>query len=344
MSTRPPLLLSSAHASLARRSGYQVIADYLPGAQLITAIREDPASALLLLGARLLRRGAFSRWYLGGSAQLEWKAWQTLRTAGPSPVHMLWSDLDLGYLDLLLDRDRHPLFGTFHQCSDALNSTIRFPHRLRKFAGVILMSATQRPYFEQNGVDPARIHVVLHGVDSAHFTPAATRNAEPIRVLAVGGYRRNFSLLQSICAHFTGGTIEWDIVAPSSVAPMFAGMPHVKFQSGVSDESLLELYRSASIFLHLAENATANNALLEAMSCGTPVVAERVGGVPEYATTDAAILVPPGERDALIRAIEDLANARVRRTEMGMAARSRAQELDWKNIAQETEAVYATAG
>jgi glycosyltransferase involved in cell wall biosynthesis len=46
------------------------------------------------------------------------------------------------------------------------------------------------------------------------------------------------------------------------------------------------------------------NVLLEATACGTPVVATRVGGVPEVRGLCPAALVPPGDPAALAGAIE----------------------------------------
>lgn len=43
--------------------------------------------------------------------------------------------------------------------------------------------------------------------------------------------------------------------------------------------------------------------LFEAMASGVPIVATRVGGVPDVVSDDEAVLVPPGDRDALAAAI-----------------------------------------
>ena len=63
--------------------------------------------------------------------------------------------------------------------------------------------------------------------------------------------------------------------------------------------------------------------LLEAMAAGLPVVASRVGGIPEI--TDE-VLVPPGDPEALANAIRDLLANDERRQAMGEAARKRARE------------------
>lgn len=330
------LMLANTHPSHASRSGYTRLADYVENAELITAPRCDPKTFWPLLGARIARRFSFSRWYLGGSAELEWKARARLRSFS-GVVHSLWADHDLGYLDWMLDPSRHKLCGTFHNCDDTFRHTIRFPGRIKGFSAIVLMSETQRAFFIGAGVPAARIHVVLHGVDTGYYRPEA-ESGRPFYTLSVGGYRRNFSLLREVCQRLPD--VPFRIVAPDGFRQMFAGLPNVTFLSGVSEEVLLAEYQSAGCLLHTAENATANNAVLEAMACGVPIIAERVGGIPEYVTGDCAILTAPLEGGGLAESIRKLAAAPSARCEMGAAARRRAEELDWRRVACTMREIY----
>jgi len=337
------LLLSTLHRSHARRSGYQLLADYLPGAEFLHTVRAEPVSPLPLFAARVARRLAFSRWYLGGCAALEWKTRRRLQAGFDGVVHSMWADHDLGFLDFLLDRKRHRLCGTFHNCLDTFRHTIRFPRRLRKFDAIILMSETQRPFFLQAGVKAEKIHVVLHGVDTEYFAPreAAKTLDGKFTVLSVGGYRRNFPLLREVCQRMQHDeNIRFEIVAPKGWSDMFAGLPNTQFFAGLDDTDLLEKYQTASCFLHTAENATANNTLLEAMSCSLPVIAENIGGIPEYVDADSATLTPAGDATALENSIHALAASPAKQGSMRLAARSRAVELDWKNVAARMTAIY----
>ena len=328
----PVLMLSTVYAEHALRSGYGLLREYVPGAEIIEASRSDPGTRLSLLCARAARRFSFSRWYLGGSAQLEWKALRKLRAGFEGVVHSLWADHDLGYLDLLL-RSRHKLCGTFHNCSDTLPKTIRFPSRLKKFAAIILMSNTQRPFFLRAGVDPAKLHTILHGVDTQYYIPRA-RHDDLFTVLSVGGYRRNFPLLAKVCNSMKGRhQMRFLVVAPSIFRSLFSDLPNVEFFSGISDAKLLSFYQSSSCLLHVAENATANNAVLEAMACGLPIISERLGGIPEYVTAQSSILVEPGNRDAIAAAVDRLYDSPLLQSEMREAARKRAEELDWNKVA-----------
>lgn len=338
------LMLSTVYSGHAGKSGYGRLAQYVPGAETLTAVRSEPAGGAPLFLSRVVRRFAFSRWYLGGSAALEWKAARRLWRGFDGVVHSMWADHDLGYIDLLLNRKRHKFCGTFHNCPDDFQNTIRFPARLRNFDAVILMSETQREFFRGAGVPDEKIHVVLHGVDTEYFVPAEPARPSPVfTAISVGGFRRNFPLLRKVCELLgKARNIRFKIVAPEQQHPLFSDLPNVDFASGLNDAELLAAYQSASCLLHTAENATANNALLEAMACGLPVVAERVGGIPEYVDAESALLVEPGNESTLAGAVRELAQSPVVHSGMRVEARKHAETLAWTRVAGRMMDVYKT--
>lgn len=335
-----PLLAWTHDQILAHRSGYHVLADYLDGTQ-ITAPRNDPTGGIALLQTRLLRRFSFSRWCVGGSFDMETMVRQRLRTRERGAVHLLWCDRDLGFLDLLLDPSAHPLIGTFHNCPDDLAAVIRRPSALRKFAAIILMSESQRAYFTSRGIASSKLHRILHGVDVDYFTPLSNEPPESFNVLAVGGTRRNFSLMREVASALKDERqIHFTIIGPADRHHHFSGLANVTCHHRVSDEALLYHFHRASCFLHLPEAATANNAMLEALACGAPVVSQRIGGVPEYVDDDCALLSDASDPAGVVAAIQKLAASRTLQQEMRFAARAHALTLDWRHVARLTSEVY----
>jgi glycosyltransferase involved in cell wall biosynthesis len=83
------------------------------------------------------------------------------------------------------------------------------------------------------------------------------------------------------------------------------------------------------------------NALLEAMALGKPVVATRVGGVPELVSDgESGVLAPPGDPAALAAALAG-ALASDRREAMGEAGRRRVRDhFSAARMIRETQAVY----
>lgn len=70
-------------------------------------------------------------------------------------------------------------------------------------------------------------------------------------------------------------------------------------------ERLFDLYRDAHVLVHVSLTEGVPQVIVEAIALGTPVVATAVGGIPgAFGEPDVALLVPPSDRDALVRAIE----------------------------------------
>jgi alpha-maltose-1-phosphate synthase len=82
---------------------------------------------------------------------------------------------------------------------------------------------------------------------------------------------------------------------------------------------------------------------LEAMACGTAVVASRVGGIPEVVEGGVTgLLVPPDDTAALADALNALLRDPVRAEAMGRAGRERAvKSFSWDTVAAQTASLYA---
>src|SRR5205823_12310089 len=66
-------------------------------------------------------------------------------------------------------------------------------------------------------------------------------------------------------------------------------------------------YQAADVYLHAARADTFPNAVLEALACGTPVVATGVGGIPEQIVNDqTGPIVAPGDAAAMANATVQL--------------------------------------
>lgn len=86
-------------------------------------------------------------------------------------------------------------------------------------------------------------------------------------------------------------------------------------------------------------------AVLEAQACGLPVVASRIGGLPETVSDEVTgLLVPPGDVGALAAALDMLSRDERRRAEMGAAAREFVRNhFSWEKAASLMDEVYARA-
>jgi glycosyltransferase involved in cell wall biosynthesis len=78
---------------------------------------------------------------------------------------------------------------------------------------------------------------------------------------------------------------------------------------------------------------------LDAMATGTPVVATAVGAVPEV-VGEAAVLVPPGDADALAGAIDDLLARPDRAEALRRRGHQRVAAFDWDDTADRLVTLY----
>ena len=83
--------------------------------------------------------------------------------------------------------------------------------------------------------------------------------------------------------------------------------------------------------------------MLEAMACGTLVLATPVGGIPDVVKDgENGLLVPPRDSEALANAIIYLLENEDVREKMGKNGRKKVKDYSWERIAEETEKVYSS--
>ncbi|MCX5910133.1 MAG: glycosyltransferase, partial [Deltaproteobacteria bacterium] len=116
----------------------------------------------------------------------------------------------------------------------------------------------------------------------------------------------------------------------------------VSFTGKVPAETLRSLYRSSAAVVLPSLYEGFGLPAAEAMACGTPVVATRVGALPEVIGEDeAGILVPPRNPQALARGILRVLQNEGERGKMRLAGRQRVEEFfTWRKVAERTVAVY----
>lgn len=94
-----------------------------------------------------------------------------------------------------------------------------------------------------------------------------------------------------------------------------------------------KFYQAADVYVHAAKSDTFPNTVIEALACGTPVVATAVDGIPEQVDDGrSGFLVPAGDADAMCARVVQLLSDDVRRTSMGLtAAETASRSFDLKD-------------
>ncbi|MBM9465258.1 glycosyltransferase family 4 protein [Aeromicrobium sp. YIM 150415] len=222
----------------------------------------------------------------------------------------------------------------------------RVARRLPSILGVSSISAADTAH--DFGIDPDRMTVIPLGVDTDLFAPRGARI--PGRVVAVASADKPLKgvphLLDAIAKLRTEHEhVTLHLVSPverSTVARLRElGIEHaVTIHSGISDEQLAELMASAEVMAVPSLYEGFSLPTVEAMSCGTPVVASRAGALPEV-VGDAGVLVELGDVEALVEQIGALFDSPERREHYSRAGRERAVErFSWVSVARATVEAY----
>lgn len=212
---------------------------------------------------------------------------------------------------------------------------------------VTVSEFSRRELVELLGVAADRVSVVAGGVGEA-FTPAADAVAARaalgldrpyVLCVASGTARKNLGALVPVARALAADGV--DLVVAGGGRPQFAaeaGLGDVLRRLGhVPDALLAGLYAGAEAFvlpsLHEGFGLTA----VEAMACGTPVVAARAGALPDTCGGAARLVAPDGE--AVREGLLDLLGDGAERERLRAAGLRRAAAFTWTRTAREVDAL-----
>jgi glycosyltransferase involved in cell wall biosynthesis len=199
--------------------------------------------------------------------------------------------------------------------------------------------------------DPDRIVAIPNAVDTDFFTPAPEKRAPEPTVLYVGRLVQGkdpATLLQSfkiVTRNLPNARLE--IVGNGPLrAKLDAIIRSMSLESAVrlipGSVDIRPYLEKAWLFAMSSIREGSPNVIIEAMATGLPVVATRVGGIPELVEDGrTGKIVEPGNIKGLADALTDLLKNEKRRHEMGLRARKRVLDRHSpKKMARQTEQVF----
>jgi glycosyltransferase involved in cell wall biosynthesis len=251
--------------------------------------------------------------------------------------HVFYGDCSGSALPAIL-RARFPqaaIVATVHQpVGRLLNDAAAFA-ALREVDGIIAVSQKQAKDLADCGVT-VPVHVVPHGVWTDVFRPPAPLAPDgTVRrdgVLLVGSYLRDWPGARQIVRLLAAAGVRSLVLGSAAAKWLQVSDPLVKLVQRVPETELAGLYaRSAALLLPVLD-ATASNALLEAMAAGCPVVCPWLPSLVEEYIGDDVDAYPAGAYEtAAVRALT-YAHDPDRRAARSQALIRRAGRFDWARL------------
>jgi glycosyltransferase involved in cell wall biosynthesis len=280
-------------------------------------------------------------------------------------------------LPTLVSRLRKPLVVHFHgpwaeesaAAGQGSALAIRVKHAIERAVYmraarlVVLSGAFKRSLVERYGVSPWKVEVLPPGVELERFVPGDRAQARAVldideRAWIAVAVRRlvprmGLDVLLDAWVE-AGGGLDGALLVLAGDGPERAALEEranalglggqVRFLGRISDAKLVALYQAADVCV-VPSVALEGFGLvvLEALACGTPVIASDTGGLPEaLAGLDPSLIVPAGDRVALTARLQE-AYWSDRWLPSRDACRRYAETFSWNRAAERTLEVYRQA-
>ena len=290
-----------------------------------------------------------------------------LRKRKPDVVHFQW--LPVPAIDRWYVRKISriaPVVLTMHNTSAPVHGAVSKLEKLsfrsvyQDFSAVIVHSEFSRQkVIEQGWVPRDRIHVIPHGAFDYYSAEQSRRRqkATPEQEILFFGRIEAYKGLDILIEAFA--RLPRRLIETTRL--VIAGLPRIDIQPlqercralhiddritwhlrFIAEDEVAPLFRSASIVALPYRDIDQSGVLLTAIAFDKPVVASRLGGIPETIRDGIhGRLVEPGNVEAFAQALQSILSDAELQKNMGQSIRYlKAAELSWERVAQKTLAVY----
>lgn len=282
------------------------------------------------------------------------------RAAGVTHIHAQFADgaTDVALLASHFLGDKASWSIAVHgpvEFEDTVRNRLQAKVRDARFVQTISEFGRERVRSLLDAEDRSKVHVIHCGVDPTVYRPAGRRvSAEgEFRVLCVGRLVRwkGQSLLIEAAAELgkTGVDARVTLIGDGpqrgeleSLIERLGASDRVEMLGAVGQDVIRAQYARAHAFCLPSFAEGVPVVLMEAMALERPVVSTPVAGVPELVEDGVhGLLVPPGDRSALLHALRRLAEDPAERARMGRAGRAKVvAEYDVRRSAESLNEIF----
>jgi glycosyltransferase involved in cell wall biosynthesis len=203
------------------------------------------------------------------------------------------------------------------------------------------------------GIPAHKIHLPRFGVDTEMFHPANDESRKTgTRVLFVGSLipKKGVQDLLAALAHPSLNDVALDVVGDGfhrseleGISKRLGLVERVQWHGMRPPDDVAEIMRQADILCLPSYTEGKPNVVREAMASGLPVVASRVGGIPEMVKErETALLHEPGNVEELRKCLSELVNNGNLRRSLGAAGRQLIVEsgITWDSTAEDFDQIF----
>ncbi len=332
----------SFHMALhAEHSGYSQIVRYLNGGKFDL---KDSKSFSRFVPSHIKNKlvvYSASSWFNEDRLATELSVILNMFTERRQIYHFIYGENSYHYSGWFSRLRGHKIICTYHLPPSIFPNEVKSIEHIRRLDAILVVANNQIDFFAQF-IPRKRIFFIPHGIDTNYFQPKVSflRKRDKI-CLFVGNYLRDFKTLAEVIriVQLKDNSVKFVIITQPEHFEHLKDMK-VTLRTNLTDAELLLYYQKATIYLQPMRDCTANNSILEALSCGLPVIATDIGGIRDYVDESCAILTPPGNAHAMAYEILRLIDDKQTLVEMGENARQKALQFDWCKIAMKARQVY----
>ncbi len=266
------------------------------------------------------------------------------RLRGAASVHTLHGIPDEVFIRVGRTDDPVPPDVSRARLAWLLHGIVRIEALLTYFGSVVVPSHALAEFLLRHGFPERRLHVIPYGIESRRGEPGPAHEPVTFGTAAILEYRKGIEVLLSACAR---------VQTPIRLEIYGQGAARTALEAEASrlgvdahfhgfDPDFRSKIQQLDVFCLPTRGDNLPVAILEAMANALPVIATRVGGIPEQIEDGTTgYLVEPDDVDGMAAAIEQLATDPARREAFGRAGAAKLErEFSSASVARRLLALY----